>query len=86
MLLVEALSFMSAGNKPVRILMVHEFFTDDAQIINMAQNSRSTNRFIRMVGDVRRKGGKPILWTAVMRRKFDAGGHSTGIFSMNITL
>jgi hypothetical protein len=39
-----------------------------------------------MVGDVRRKGGKPILWTAVMRRKFDAGGHSTGIFSMNITL
>lgn len=102
-------------------MLVSECFTDDVQVVNMAQNGRSTNRFIRegwwnklvaqirkgdfvviqfahndgakdkpdryttpeeyeanlirMVGDVRHKGGKPILCTAVMRRKFDNQGH-----------
>ncbi len=102
-------------------MLVHEFFTDNVQVIDLAQNGRSTNRFIRegwweklvaqiqkgdfvviqfahndgakdkpdryttpeeyeanlirMIGDVRRKGGKPILCTAVMRRKFDKDGH-----------
>ncbi len=102
-------------------MLVHEFFTDDVQVINLAQNGRSTNRFIRegwweklvaqiqkgdyvviqfahndgakdkpdryttpeeyeanlirMISDVRRKGGNPILCTAVMRRKFDNEGH-----------
>jgi lysophospholipase L1-like esterase len=102
-------------------MLLPECFTDGVQVLNFAQNGRSTNRFIRegwwaklmnelqkgdfvviqfahndgakdkpdryttpeeyetnlirMVGDVRRKGGKPILCTAVMRRKFDADGH-----------
>lgn len=102
-------------------MLLHEYFTDDVQIVNMAQNGRSTNRYIRegwwdklvaqvqkgdfvviqfahndgakdkpdryttpeeyeanlirMIGEVRRKGGKPILCTSVMRRKFDNDGH-----------
>lgn len=102
-------------------MLVHEFFNDQVQVVNIAQNGRSTNRFIRegwwakligqvqkgdfvviqfahndgakdkpdryttpeqyeanlnrMIGEVRQKGGKPILCTAVMRRKFDNEGH-----------
>jgi lysophospholipase L1-like esterase len=102
-------------------MLLPEFFTDDVQVVDLAQNGRSTNRFIRegwweklvaqiqkgdfvvvqfahndgakdkpdryttpeeyeanlirMVGDVRHKGGKPILCTSVMRRKFDTNGH-----------
>lgn len=102
-------------------MLAHEFFTDDVQVIDLAQNGRSTNRFIRegwweklvaqlqkgdfvviqfahndgakdkpdryttpeeyeanlirMIAEVRRKGGKPILCTSVMRRKFDKDGH-----------